>query len=202
MPTRLSDLFTYVLLLGVLILAFFGMHGCAAVPVPRAPKWSDRIPATAAVQLRGEHFACSGVAISDHELLTAAHCVNKGDFEVVAFPGVSMGLGEVMYVDSGQDRARVRVPGLLTVQAPIAHKLPEEGDLVFAAGFGCYGSLAVTPGLYLDATTASGQLGLAVGVCHGDSGGPVFNELGEVFAVMSAKATDVPLAVAADVRGF
>ena len=195
--------FSIVLLLGVLALAF--CNGCAAVPPP-APKWSDRVPATAAVYLEGEGWACSGVAVGDHQVMTARHCVcsveegtSRGPFVVTAFPGVNHNAVSAQ-VDERLDVALVTVDGpRLEVQAPIAPELPDAGDLVFLAAFGCYRSLMVSPGLYIG-KAPDGDVAFAGVVCSGDSGGPVFNERGEVFGILSKRGTTAAVGFAVDVR--
>ncbi len=198
---RARDLFAYVLLLAALALAF--CNGCAAVPPPAAPKWSDRVPVTAAVYVFVAEGRCSGVAVDDHHVWTAAHCVAvPGPITVITFPGVER-RATVQYVDPINDRAVLRVEGSrLPVQARIATTLPEEGELLFLAAFGCYQSLAVAPGLFVAVSERwPGSLVVAMGTCQGDSGGPVFNSRGEVVGLMSRKADTLPLAIITDVIG-
>lgn len=176
-------------------LALTFLAGCASAPPP-PPKWSDRVDVSSAVYVRGDTFACSGVAVGDHTVLTAAHCMDKGEFEIVAFPGVSYPVTKVE-LWPGRDLAWVTTGGArLAVQARFALKLPDEGDLVFGAGFGCYGALAVEPGLYVTRRQIDGALVFAMGSCHGDSGGPVFNDDGELIGIITAKSVDSPLTLA------
>lgn len=198
MPIRVQDLFTYALLAFFLALAFLGFaNGCAASPPPRPPRWQDRVDVTSAVYLEGPNGRCSGVAIDDHLVLTAKHCTD-GTGMTVAVPSPGDDPRRVVHVDAFEDRdlAIVVVDGApMRVQAPIALKMPAEGDVAFGAGFGCYETLAVYPGLYVGVRPSGGDA-YAMGVCAGDSGGPVFNENGELVGILSARGTNAPIAVA------
>jgi serine protease Do len=175
--------------------------GCAAVAPPLPPNYVDLVPATTAVVLRGEDWLCSGVAVDDHLVLTAAHCTDKGEFEVIVFPGEAR-LATVKSVDPIRDLALVHTFGEpLKAQARYASTPPKEGDLLFLVGFGCFGSINIAPGLYV--TRAPGnQLAIAMAVCFGDSGGPVFNIRGELVGIMSSRAVEVPIGLAEDVTGY
>jgi hypothetical protein len=197
MPTRIQDLFTYALLAFFLALAFLGFaNGCAASAPPRSTKWHDRVDVTAAVFLFNDESRCSGVAIDDHLILTAAHC----DHMTIAVPTPGNDPRPVLHMDAFDDRdlAIVVVGGEpLPVQARIALAQPDEGDVVFAAGFGCYEELAVYPGLYIGPRPPPlvGDA-YAMGVCKGDSGGPVFNDDGELVGILSERGTEAPIAIA------
>ncbi len=203
MPTRPVDLLTYLLLIGVLVLAFMGIQGCAAAPVP-APKLNDldRIPYSATVFLRAGDGRCSGVAIGDHHFLTAAHCVETGPFEVEAFPGVR-GVAEVVHVYEDRDAALMKTGIMLESQAKIALEKPTSGDLLVVAGFGCLeDNLFVTAGVYLGPGPVTGMYLVAASICPGDSGGPVFNRAGEVVALVSGRNIELPVMAAAPTEGL
>lgn len=202
MPTRLNDLFTYALLIGVLVLAYCGANGCAPVP-PKGPKWptaDKRVPVHAAVLVRGADWLCSGVAVDANTVVTATHCVANGSFEVEAYPGLRYTNVRVSVADEARDVAIVHVEPALGAVAELAPFLPLPGTLVYAVGFGCAQGRApaVHAGAYV-ARDLDGDLVLAMGVCHGDSGGPVFDEQGRLFAIISKRAepASVPLAFAA-----
>ncbi len=206
MSFRLTDLFTYALLIGVLILAFMGIHGCAAEPKPSTVWRSDeRVPVPAAVVIRGEGWLCSGVAIDPHYILTAKHCTDTdGPIEVEAFPGERQPAGLVAEA-SDADLAWLYVARPLRVVAELAPYRPLPGTLVFAVGFGCSRGARpdVHAGAYV-ATDRDNDLVLAMGVCPGDSGGPLFDADGRVFGVISKRVEDpgVPVAFAAPLRGL
>src|SRR5512139_142693 len=197
MPTRLQDLLTYALLLGVLVLALLGIHGCGA-SAPPMPRWQDRVDVTSAVYIHGDGVACSGVAVDDHIVITAAHCMQHAMEEAVPAPGDDpRRIEEVLAYAPDSDVAWVRVGGApLPVQARMSARAVHPGEIVFAAGFGCYGSLAVYPGIRTDLPDADGQDVYAMAVCRGDSGGPVFDEHGALVGILSAKAVESPLAYA------
>lgn len=198
MPTRLNDLFTYILLIGVLVLAFLGIHGCAASAPPPLND-TDRIPTSAAVFLQAGDGRCSAVAIADHYLLTAAHCVKTGPFTIYAFPGVE-GTATLVAIHPDRDLARLHTPLKLTAQARIARDLPRSGDLLIQAGFGCIEDLFVAAGVYLGQGPLGGLIS-TIPVCGGDSGGPVFNKYGDLVGVVHGRNIDIPVSVATDARG-
>lgn len=193
-PCRPEDVFTFALVIGVLLLAFLS-GGCAA-SAPPAPLWQDRVDVASAVYLHGGGAACSGVAIDDHIVATAAHCMQHAISEAIPSPGNAprpVELVETYFAD--RDIALVRVGGApLPLQARIATSNTLPGQLAFAAGFGCYGSLAIYPGIRTDLPDADGQDVYAMAICPGDSGGPVFNDRGELVGVLSARAVGNPLA--------
>ncbi len=206
MPTRLTDLFTYALLLGVLVLAFCGIQGCAGSP-EQATTWhaDDRVPVHAAVLVRGEDWLCSGVAVDPHYVITAKHCTDgDGPIEVEAFPGETQPAG-LMAEATDADLAWLYVAHPLRAVAEIAPFRPLPGTLVFAVGFGC--SQGTRPDVHAGAYMAQdmdGDLVLAMGVCQGDSGSPLFDAEGRVFGVISKRVAehDVPLSFAAPLRGL
>lgn len=206
MPTRLTDLFTYALLIGVMILAFMG-YGCATNQVAHSavPALADidRVPYQATVKLHMPGGACSGVAIDQHFFLTAKHCVGGGPYEVEAFPGVS-GPAELVIAYEDRDAALMRTPLVLQATATIYDGPPlPAGELVIIAGFGCLKtSLFVTSGVYFGVGASSGQLLIAASVCPGDSGGPVFTKKGQVVGLTSGRGQDLPVAAAAPTRGL
>lgn len=196
MPTRIQDLFVYFCLLGVLILAFLGINGCAAPPPPRPDSWQDRVDVTSAVYLEGDGVACSGVAIDDHLVLTARHCVD-GSPMTVALPTPGDNPRPIVgaHLDPVLDLAWLTIGGdPLPVQARIAPRPPVSGELVFGAGFGCFQTLAVYPGLHIDQLPIGDAYAMAI--CPGDSGGPVFNDGGEVVGILSSRSTQDPIAIA------
>lgn len=206
MPTRIQDLFTYALLIGVLFLAMCGLPGCAATQVPPTAAQAiadlDRVPYQATVKLHMPGGRCSGVAIDTHHFLTAKHCVAQGPFMVEAFPGVS-GPAELVTTFSDRDAALMSTPLTLQAVAEVATNQLTAGELVIVAGFGCLDTdLFTTAGIYFGPAKDSGALLIAASVCPGDSGGPVFNKNGAVVGLTSGRAEDLPVMSAAPVVGL
>lgn len=77
-----------------------------------------------------------------------------------------------------------RLPWKSLPHAPLAKEAPKEGDRVWHCGYSPYAQgrvrdLVVAKGLFVNATPFHGEVG------HGDSGGGVFNERGELVGVMT-----------------
>ncbi len=201
MLLRTRDVMAYLLLAGALWLAFVG-QGCAAAAPPRPASWQDRVDVTSAVFLAFPDGRCSAVAVGDHEIMTAAHCVppDLGSIKATPSPGDRVLNVVEAHVNELDDIALLTLDGApLLVQARLAQAMPDEGAIVFAAGFGCYETLAVYPGLYIgEAPLQFGlnRIAFAMGVCFGDSGGPVFDEDGALIGILSAKASTSPIAFA------
>lgn len=212
MHKAIDNALVLICVVGVLLLACLGAPGCAPVAPPRhqaGGSWPTHpdVPVHAAVMLHGNGWACSGVAVGEHEVLTAKHCTDMGEFEVEYAPGeITMAAMVASYDD--RDVAIVYTYDELSILAEVAPFRPLPGTLVYAVGFGCApgkgpGMPTVHVGAYIEPDMDS-DLVLAMAVCNGDSGGPVFDQEGRVFALISKRANPftVPLAFAAPLEGL
>jgi hypothetical protein len=200
MPTRLNDLFVYACLIFVLLLAFFSVQGCAPVAPPQPPI-PEHVPVHTAVRLDMDGAACSGVAVGPYTVLTAKHCTTHGAITVERFPGLAPTrvIGQITHPEL--DLAVLQTEDELGAYARPAPYRPLPGTVVHAVGFGCKTHApTVHVGLYVS-QDLDGDLRMAMGVCFGDSGGPVFDDQGRLFAIISRKAIpeDLPLAFGVDV---
>ena len=161
------------------------LSGCAYMdpiedPPPPFEDWADPdLPVEAVLVLLtprpdGGTSQCSAVAIGDHTVLTAKHCM--------AMPEISMlwGSAQDLTVAEVTDHPMIDL-ALLTVYETIHPDKqaslgpgPKPGDFLYLVGWGCFGRRNVVPAMYEYET--DGYLHGLGRVCHGDSGGAMFNE--------------------------
>lgn len=171
-----------------LTLAFVigGCAGCASIPAPR-PEFA------AAVRLDFlDGGNCSGTAVSEFAIVSAAHCFKASDFGAMSIDGKPSAFQVI--ANDGRDHVLLRVTVRQANTARIG-KAPVWGEplalignpvglsRLFRAGrvaaidngFSCLGSSEVCPALLIDLNTAGG-----------DSGAGYFNVKGELVGVHSA----------------
>lgn len=122
---------------------------------------------------------CSAVVVAPKTLLTADHCIDEGDRPPVAYlpAGAKSGqIGRVVRRDPARDLAWVQMPTALPHVAigavGIDHPVKLERPL--------WGGALLGRVLRQDGTSYR----LSVPAMHGDSGSPVFNEVGELVALL------------------
>ncbi|HEV7717108.1 MAG TPA: serine protease [Steroidobacteraceae bacterium] len=132
---------------------------------------------------------CSGVLVSQSEIMTAAHCVH---------PDMQVKIGGVRYLalprwvggPGGEDVALLELSSpLLTAQpARMATTPPALGDALTLVGYGCTGAQVTRAVTRRSGAYTQGREYDADGcACAGDSGAPVFNADGEVVALNWAR---------------
>jgi hypothetical protein len=190
--------------LAQILLASLIVLPAQAKPVPA---WLEPMPIGAVLKFVSASATCSAVAVAPYEALTAAHCIHKG-----ATMTLRDILGHLHRVHTATEHPTEDV-ALLTVLsgsgpfaelAVVSNSIPTRGELAFVAGYGCFGKLDIRPvvfGGYTDATFT--DIEVTGDICHGDSGGPMFNAKGELIAVNRAMLTlRVPLAYEAPVHAL
>jgi S1-C subfamily serine protease len=144
----------------------------------------------------GLGIAGSGWVAKDDTVVTAAHVVAGEDDTTVAPPGGSPLPADVVAFDPKNDVAVLRVDGLGRPALPFvdAHR----GDRVAILGYPGDGAFTVTAGRVGSTLTVAADDAYGAGpvlrsvtgfrglVRHGNSGGPVVNERGEVEATVFA----------------
>jgi Trypsin-like peptidase domain len=132
---------------------------------------------------------CSATAIEPNVILTAAHCV-KNDEETEILPlnqlmvnGKLVKIRRIV-VDTGDSALIQVIDGNFPYLAPIAPRLPKQGEQVFF-----WGNAAGIPNLfrlgYYMGTAGDDSLLFDFIDWHGDSGAGIFNSRGQLVAVVS-----------------
>ncbi len=143
-------------------------------------------------------FLCSSTALEPHTLTTARHCVlaaiEGGSPGFVVMPDGSMNEVVNAWVSPTNDAALLTVKDALPMVMPAARELPAVGDILWIAGYGCDShaggtdfifELRVSPLTYLGRDIHGAEVYHGT-VCHGDSGGAVFNAKGQLVAIVVA----------------
>ena len=180
-------------------------------PVPTIPAVtvdSDALLAArqSVMKITGTAYACgqnqsgSGFVIAEDRVLTNAHVVAGVTEPMVVTPGGSARPGQVVYFDPVVDLAVIAVTGLAAPALELGPNLAV-GSRAVSDGYpygGPFDSapaqvVAVAPALVADIygkEPAQRQIyTLAADVQHGESGGPLLSEAGEVAGVIFAKST-------------
>lgn len=167
------------------ILALAGC-GCASVPEVFDPE-----PTTLTIQPE-MYTTCSATAVGSQTLLTASHCIDEGQ-RLVGVEGSPVAIQSV--VRDLTDHALVQVEMTFPVHAEISLATPQQGDHIrvwgnpgamedqyregYIAGT-CPAELCFPQDIPMDDITI-----IAMPGWKGDSGAAVFNEAGQIVAVIS-----------------
>lgn len=180
---------------------------CAApAPPPSlpAPSYGQVSVAGAVLAVVSEQSGCSAVALEPDLLVTAGHCVDGFGGPAVVALGRDFAADGLLVdatwrapapqpgpvVGVAPDIGLLHVTGRLPTTVGVGTELPSTGDRLTLVGYGCdskwppftRGERGATA-----LTTGGGLLVMDGHVCHGDSGGAVFNHSGALVAVMVAR---------------
>jgi S1-C subfamily serine protease len=197
-----------------------GLSGCvtsppAPAPTPTLPSGKRVMAADSArqrarevtvrVRNRGCDFLAigSGFAVTDRRLVTNRHVVEGADqLQLDSWDGrsISVAVHRVAYL---HDLALVETVEAMPRVAPLARGDPEPGARVSAVGFPLGGPLAQTQGSVVDLVPGArlGETGkvlrITAEIRHGNSGGPLLDDAGQVVGVVyaSEKRTGYGLAI-------
>ena len=123
-------------------------------------------------------------------VLTCAHLFDEGigSLSAVAPNGVEY-QAKLLAVDPGNDLAAMLIAKPETTAVPIAGKPPRLGDQLSSCGYGQEGQYAVNRGKVVgfamrEGTSRPNLVEIRGMARHGDSGGPMFNQAGELAGVL------------------
>jgi hypothetical protein len=125
------------------------------------------------MQLTQGAYRCTAAAIAPLTALTAGHCVGPA-IELDGEPAQERELWE-----PGVDIASLQPAAPFPAFFEYATRAPVKGELLELIGYGCYGRQRLSDLRYLGPGLADGQ------ACHGDSGGPLLNEQGQLVGIFS-----------------
>lgn len=176
------------MLVGLVLL----LASCTAIPAPADIAETLVSQTVTLVTAEGKGF-CSGVVVSKNEVLTAAHCDVRdqiGGQIFVRSEGVNFKAAQVVWKDDALDLMVMTVEGL---EAPVATRgdpwALRRGDVIYLVG-APYGELefsfAVGRVGHTWRETEYGKFMQAyIESRGGNSGGPVFNERGELVGILT-----------------
>jgi hypothetical protein len=123
-------------------------------------------------------------------ILTCAHLFTEGVGQVVVvFPGGKSHGAKLVAIDREADLAALAISNPAGESAAISFDL-EQSQAVRACGFGPHGEYACAEGPVVGQASSTGQVSVMIGdaVRSGDSGGGVFDEQGNLVAVVWGEA--------------
>ena len=200
----------------------------AAIVHGRTPKSIERDIVIATVLLKIDATVdgveiteqCSGAAVSDNRVLTAAHCFKHGtEWDVsLTIPSpdkASSDLcetpfhtlkGTLLKRHPTLDLAVIEVEGRLDATVSAAEEVPSVGEEATVAGYGLDENDRLGTLSFLDTMIVSYQQNLwkvdsgSAGACAGDSGGPMFvyNEVSERYELVGILSVGSALCMGVD----
>lgn len=159
------------------------LQGAAAT----APRTIAQAVAVAPVVFSGDGMGSGFLVSRDGYVITNQHVVGAAKFVKVRWPDGTEALGDVIRTDSARDVALIKTDPHGRTPLGLETAIPPVGDTVFAIGAPLDEKLqgSVTKGIVSAVRTEKGQrlIQSDVSTNHGNSGGPLVNEKGQVVAI-------------------
>jgi hypothetical protein len=204
------------LLTGAIFGLLFSVSGCAVAPPPARPAGYD--PSSVVVRyIENGNQICSAVAVGPRRVLTAGHCPKHDPAARIEIATDSGPPHLVVGVDDHPvlDLAVLTLAADLEPPYAVPAERPPELERVLISGYGCdrargrLASRGLRSGLFLGEVPDSAHDDLpdfvTVGLgCHGDSGGALMNERGELVGVIwgITDLSGIPVVIATDARAY
>lgn len=176
------------------------LMSCATAPEvpyfgPELPP--QDLPYNAVVRLVTSDGMCSAVMVAPRLALTAAHCVpDDGSALNGSLLALDGSLADVQDYQRSDlyDIAVIEISEEFATWAKVAPKLPKLTERTWNVGYGCPpgGHISVRPSFWGPPFDDEGRHILLGVACGGDSGGPLFNERGEVVGVVTQRGLGDP----------
>lgn len=152
-----------------------------------APRSIAQAVAVAPVVFSGDGMGSGFLVSRDGYVITNQHVVGAAKFVKVRWPDGTEALGDVIRTDSARDVALIKTDPNGRTPLGLHTGIPSVGDTVFAIGAPLEEKLqgSVTKGIVSALRTEKGQrlIQSDVSINHGNSGGPLVNEKGQVVAI-------------------
>lgn len=159
------------------------LQGAAAT----SPRTIAQAVAVAPVVFSGDGMGSGFLVSRDGYVITNQHVVGAAKFVKVRWPDGTEALGDVIRTDSARDVALIKTDPNGRTPLGLHTGIPSVGDTVFAIGAPLEEKLqgSVTKGIVSALRTEKGQrlIQSDVSINHGNSGGPLVNEKGQVVAI-------------------
>lgn len=176
------------------ILLILVLLGCAA-PVENTPPVEPTVRAvnsTHQIFMNGQDgsgWRCTSVAVSNTNLLTARHCVEGRD-NVRVYIAEKNRPADVVFMSDERDLAEVKLKDYEMADWVDLGPQPRYSQHVTFMGYGCMGTLQVSEGRVLLYTDTQNVVFPSI-LCHGDSGGPLFNDDFELVGIANSTSNSL-----------
>lgn len=165
------------------------LAGCALRTLPTDEIHDSRTKVAAVLPYVGSGARCSAVAVKPTVLTTAGHCVDAIGMGDVVGGGSVVGYWHA----PGKDAALLHVDAPVRTYSPAGPRIPATWEPLEVVGYGCDSTEATfrraQRRAFMLGRDVDGSLVLDGNVCHGDSGGGVFDGSGLLLGILVTAGT-------------